>query len=271
MKILSIDIGIKNLAYIILENENLKKNISENKDKLFQIEDWNIINLCEKKHLCNECNKDAKFQKNNIYYCKNHTKNKNFKLPTFNIFKLEKLNLNDLNLIIQEYSILIDKNLKKKEIIEKIKEYSDIYLFEYIETLNANNFNLIELGINLNIQFKNLLLNIDLFSIDKIILENQISPIASRMKTLQGMIAQFFIDNNYYNIEFISSINKLKLFKENKKTSYKERKNLSIQYTNTFLQNNKLINEYRFFINNQKKDDLADCLLQGIYYLNNIN
>ena len=37
------------------------------------------------------------------------------------------------------------------------------------------------------------------------------------MKTIQGMIAQYFIDCNNYNIEFISAANKLKLFNNNKK------------------------------------------------------
>ena len=47
--------------------------------------------------------------------------------------------------------------------------------------------------------------------IDKVIIENQISPIANRMKTIQGMIAQYFImKNNNISIEFVSSVNKLK-------------------------------------------------------------
>jgi hypothetical protein len=49
-------------------------------------------------------------------------------------------------------------------------------------------------------------------------------PIANRMKTLQGMIAQYFIMNNVINIEFISACNKLKDFNTNKNTTYSERK-----------------------------------------------
>ena len=40
------------------------------------------------------------------------------------------------------------------------------------------------------------------------------------MKTLQGMIAQYFIMKNKTSIEFVSSTNKLKLFIGNKKTTY---------------------------------------------------
>ena len=38
-------------------------------------------------------------------------------------------------------------------------------------------------------------------------------PIANRMKTIQGMIAQYFIDKNVKLIKFISASNKLKNFK----------------------------------------------------------
>jgi hypothetical protein len=48
--------------------------------------------------------------------------------------------------------------------------------------------------------------------IDMMIIENQISTLASRMKTLQGMITQYFIMKNVPQIEFISASCKLKLF-----------------------------------------------------------
>ena len=48
--------------------------------------------------------------------------------------------------------------------------------------------------------------------IDTVIIENQISTLASRMKTLQGMITQYFIMKNIPQIEFISASCKLKLF-----------------------------------------------------------
>ena len=47
---------------------------------------------------------------------------------------------------------------------------------------------------------------IDLSTIDIILLENQISPIANRMKTLQGMIAQYFIINNNHGIHIIINV-----------------------------------------------------------------
>ena len=66
--------------------------------------------------------------------------------------------------------------------------------------------------------------------IDCVLIENQISKIASTMKTIQGMITQYFVMSHVENIHYISSYNKLKMFIESKKNySYKERKDLGIQ------------------------------------------
>ena len=172
-----------------------------------------------------------------------------------------------------ENNINIDKNMKKNEIIKIIEDHINNTCFDVIETVNANNVNLIDLGINLKTELNCLFEIIDLTSIDMILLENQISPLANRMKTLQGMIAQYFIDCGNYNIEFISAANKLKLFSDGKKTTYAERKKLSIKYTEELLDNpeKKLDSNSEFFKTHKKKDDLADCFLQGIHYLSTNN
>ena len=107
------------------------------------------------------------------------------------------------------------------------------------------------------------------YKIDKVLIENQISPIANRMKTVQGMIAQFFIMKNLTanNIEFVSATNKLKSFIGSKKTTYKERKTLSISVTLELIK--KELHWHKFFEKHNKKDDLADCFLQGLWYLKN--
>ena len=148
--------------------------------------------------------------------------------------------------------------------------------FEAIEDVNANNINLIDLGISLKNELNELFNSHELASIDQIIIENQISPIANRMKSIQGMISQYFIDCNNHNIVFISATNKLKAFlnkekssEKEKKISYNERKKLSILYTKQLLEQKNMLNDLNYFVKHSKKDDLADCLLQGIYYLDN--
>lgn len=295
MKILSIDIGIKNLAYVILECDVIDKKNNANEFKDFKIIKWDVINLCNKLISCNEkcCSKEAKFHKDNVFYCKNHTKKSEYSLPTCNIKTLHKQSVANLSTLIEQYQIKIEKPINKASLIKLLEEYLNSTCFEAIESVNANNVNLIDIGISIKNELNELFKNYELSSIDQIILENQISPIANRMKTIQGMLSQYFIDCNNYNIKFISATNKLKPFtnkeskyisgykdlceidevKENKdkKLSYNERKKLSIYYTKQLLEHKNMLPEHSFFIKHSKKDDLADCFLQGIYYLENFN
>jgi hypothetical protein len=267
MKVLSIDIGIKNLAYVIINHEKDSKN--------YTITNWDIINLCNKIPNCSttNCKSCAKFSKKNLFFCKKHTKNDTYKIPSINIKTLSKQSIKSIKKIAQDNSIDLENNTNKSEIIKIIEDYVDNYCFDVIENINANNVNLIDLGINLKQELNKLFDSINLESLDMILLENQISPIANRMKTLQGMVTQYFIDYGNNNIEFMSAANKLKLFCESKKTSYNERKKMSIEYTYKLLNNKELdMNDMVvFFSNNKKKDDLADCFLQCIYYLNKFN
>jgi hypothetical protein len=149
------------------------------------------------------------------------------------------------------------KHKEKYSILEKNKKAGDI--------------DIITLGRNIKIELDKLLSE-DENNIDYVIIENQISTLASRMKTIQGMIIQYFIQRNMENIDIVSSQNKLKLLKEYenieniKKTSYSVRKKMGINLTNKILDTNeKLSTSKELFIG--KKDDLADSLLQGIYYI----
>jgi hypothetical protein len=266
MKIISIDIGIKNLAYVILE-----QNTEDNKH--FDIIKWDTINLCNKNFYCsnNGCKKPAKFVKENHYYCKQHAKNVNYKIPTINIKTLHKQNMKNLTAIATENSIDFEKNIHKANLIKLIEDRVHDTCLDVIETFNANNINLIDLGINMKTELNELFSNIDLTSIDQILLENQIGPIANRMKTIQGMLAQYFINYNNHNIQFISAMNKLKLFAESKRSTYTERKKMGIKFTQELLIKKNMHTDYEYFNNHTKKDDLADSLLQGLYYLNVYN
>ncbi len=120
MKILSIDVGIKNLALCVLEiDENDNKSGNENgDDKSFVIKYWDVINLCEERtNICEfnivnkkdksykQCCKEAKYHKNNHFYCKTHAAKSEFKLPTSELNKYKRLKVNDLQKIITEYDI----------------------------------------------------------------------------------------------------------------------------------------------------------------------
>jgi uncharacterized Fe-S cluster-containing MiaB family protein len=157
---------------------------------------------------------------------------------------------------------------KKKDLLETLDNYIKENILSVIKPISSNEISLIDIGIAIS---KSLDKHISLLSIDKIIIENQISPIANRMKTIQGMVAQYFIMKNFYHIEFISAINKLKPF-TSEKMNYKQRKTFSILITIKLIQENPLLHTWKsLFDTHKKKDDLADCLLQGLWYLQKKN
>ena len=128
--------------------------------------------------------------------------------------------------------------------------------------------NLVEYGCIMKNKF-NKVLNKEV--IDIVLVENQIGPLALRMKTLQGMIMQHFIEKDINAIYEISASNKLKEFLSIKKTSYNERKKASIEFTEKILLEQKNIDWLDMFKKHKKKDDLADCYLQARWYLKNNN
>ncbi len=171
---------------------------------------------------------------------------------------------------VQEYCKIEDIDVStcklKQQYINEIEQFINDKFYDTIQDKNANNMTLIELGKNMVARFDAIF---NEHTIDIVLIENQISPIANRMKTIQGMIAQYFIMRDVNNVEFISASNKLKGLVEGK-TTYKERKKLSIDIVRKqFETNNKLYKWTDVFNTHKKKDDLADSFLQGLWYLNN--
>ena len=217
MKILSIDVGIKNLAFCLLDNSSITKwdciNISE--------EITNKCSLLEKNG--SVCNKPAKFSKDGNCFCLKHAKKHTFQIPTAELKPayINKQKIQNLYELADKYNLKYEKPCKKCDLITLLNEYSTTQCFQPIQNINCSKVDLITIGKNIKIRFDEIFANENEFmnqSIDKIIIENQISPIANRMKTIQGMIAQYFImkNTNQY-IEFISSFNKLKEFINNNK------------------------------------------------------
>ena len=278
MKILSIDVGIKNLAICALETletpETLELNVNAYKN--FKIIYWNIINLSEEKKYCNCCNstkktvkqciKPAIFYKDDSLFCKTHAKNSKYLLPE-TINKYKSLKLDALINLCEQHNIKYSESTKSS-LIKTIETYIEHSCLISLPKLNCNTINLIEIGKSIKSNLDNLNESTNLFmNIDFILIENQIGPIANRMNSIQGMLTQYFIMKGLYNIKYVSASNKLKNLIE-KNTSYSERKKQSILIAKDILIKKNIDKKYiDFFESHSKKDDLADSLLQAIWFI----
>lgn len=351
-RIMSFDIGIKNMAYCIFE-----LNPKEINNNPFKILDWNILNLMEKEepHLfCNcsaiktkekkerisknpkkskkvvclkndipalenkfidasdtlnntnttnqdqikLCGRAAKFKKGDSLYCEKHVKTQSaYIIPTkrISLSSLKKQKLEELLKICVEFSILEEgESIRtKKAALEKMDAFFKVRCLDSVieqKSKTAGATDLIIIGKNMKILLNQIS---EIERITHVIIENQISPIANRMKTVQGMLAQYFImKNTDINIDFISSANKLRIFsspkgavvnngekssldlsnnntEETTRQKYSQHKKDGVFYTIQILEKNPWLHIWNSHVSqSKKKDDLADSFLQGLWFLN---
>ena len=326
MKLISFDIGIKNMAYCIFDVSLQNTTLT--------VQDWNILNLMDientiitrtcschlavkmsKKKMKNGpiipiiCGKKAKYEKNGETFCETHAKKcGSMIIPEKNILPaaLKKLSRDEMiHLGTITYAVFVDpENIPKtkKACLDCLLVFFQEKCFTPIlvkKTKGAGEIDLITIGRNMRDRLNEL---VGVSDITHVIMENQISPLAGRMKTIQGMLTQYYImqekqlftnsDQSYqsykpyqpyqsyqpYQIEYISSANKLKdLVEPIDKTAtstttvqekYKKHKTDSIIICKRFLEENQEISSWTpSFEQSSKRDDLADCFLQGIWYL----
>jgi hypothetical protein len=273
MKVLSIDVGIKNLAFCLFDNAQLTAD--------YIITKWDVINLTEEEEIslvCSFrennniiCNKPSKFKKNGICYCLKHAKKTSlFKIPKPDqkAAFINKQKIAKLHEIAKIYNLKYEAKLKKANLVTLINDHINTICFEPMEIKKANEMDLFNIGLSIKNKFNTLFGNEG--TIDYVIIENQIGPLAIRMKTIQGMIMQYFIMSslNVSHIEFISASNKLKDCDAKDKQTYADRKKLGISKCLEALTVNERLNKHvDYFNKHKKKDDLADSFLQGLWFL----
>ena len=297
-KILSWDVGIKNLAYCMLQ---------KNEDN-FKILKWGVINLVEHRQKCQfnlrtgvQCSEIAKFcichkdkiplfnnfEEGIVYTCTKHkdklipevedvsiktTNKKNKKLPHKCI---HCDNESDYDLCNTDYHWCKQHYEKKgKSFIKKIK-------IKKVTIVSCNKQPLQELSeklfFKLDKEFS------DFTKVNEVIIENQPSLRNPTMKTLASILYSYFIMRGIIDkdkikslieeVKFVSPSNKLKvnevntnkILKEEKEKSkvYKLTKKLGVKYCKALIDKEDIINLEKY----KKKDDMCDAFLQGFHYL----
>ena len=233
-KILSIDVGIKNLAYCTLEST-----ISG-----VIIEDWGIINIMENinKKCTNTirhkpCTRDASFcihkeGIDNVFFCNKKTcgKKMNHEFSKKEIKKQKRKTCKSIKL--KELGLILLTKLKKNKKLLKVHKV----IIENQPVLK-------------NPTMKSVQMILYTFFLDHGIMDK---------KSLIDDVILF------------SARNKLKIYDGpavecNIKNKYSRRKYLSVEYTKYFVKDMKKWVD--FFNTHTKKDDLADSYLQGLYYV----
>jgi len=309
LKYLAWDVGIKNLAYSIIEY-NL-----DNKEKT--IIDWGVINLMnavgaieedKKGLLCSESNNIGKkctsratflFQNDNARgLCGLHKNMKKYKTETFIdlstelkcCYEIVKKKENTQTKCIKKATFSKIDNLsvcycnQHLKIIQK-KEPIKVIELKKTKKINVKGQSILDLSKSLYQHLDNL--KDIMLNVDEVIIENQPVLKNPTMKTIQILLYSYFVmngilKNTIKDIAFFSASKKLEAFRDNNNSffnsvshlsgQYQINKKLSILFTLEMIKNNK--KWFDFFNKHTKKDDLADAYLTNCYYIDkkyNIN
>jgi hypothetical protein len=291
-RVISIDVGIKNLAYCIIDV-----------DVGIKILDWAIVNLMEETPIqdipCGcisniakspkKCEKRAKFHKNSIFFCQLHAnKCKEWVVPnkTNTASALRKKSIPELVEFATAHNITLgdsDTKHTKRFLTETIISEVTARKFDTLTTSKVSNSREIDL-ITIGRNIKKMLDAIPLImSVTHVLIENQIGPLALRMKSVQGLLSQYFIMRlDSIPVIFVSSSNKLKHLpvidtisnEDTKGKKYKQHKSDAVLHTQNIIDENIEFSEWNslFSLKITKKDDYADCFLQALWWFvsNNI-
>lgn len=295
--ILSWDVGIKNLAYCIIQKNELK----------FKILDWGVINLVDDTQLCQCVLRGGETCKSSAKYRIFHSEEKIFENYEDGICVCDKHRTR-----IEPCMENIEKEIPKKtksslpnkiyacvicnsEATCKISNIDYDYCWceahrkkgeMFTKKIKARKITTINCAKKpIQVLAEKLVTKLDehdsFMKVDEVIIENQPSLINMTMKTISSFLYMYFVKTGIVDkknnstisaINFISPSNKLKVNEDNtndvlKKTDktkvYKMTKKLGVKYCDALLDEEwkKIFSEFK------KKDDPADAFLAGLKYL----
>lgn len=264
MKLLSIDVGLKNLALCLFD---------KNQNDEFYINIWDVINITGVEEdntvipICGEilknnkiCGKNAKYKKGDDCLCMKHSK-KCLMYPT-GLGNLSKYNASELREWIQKYNMNTNgqdiSNITKKYMVDIMKLWlAQCYVpITTKKKAKSSYTNILLYGRNIKNYFDKIYTD----DIRYVCIEQQMT---SKMRIISYMIAQYFIGKDITTeVIMCNACYKLKDL-ESEKTNYDDRKKNSVKHMTQFLQDELYSDWNSFFTMNKKKDDLSDAFLQG--------
>lgn len=278
MSICAFDVGIKNLAFCVMQKE----------DKLIKVKQWELVNIFVSKHNCigklrggGICGKPAKIMcKRNpqLIYCKSHQKQY---VP--------------LECQVDEtaekqccYESASHKTCKKKntQMLEN-KVYCHTHLEQMKKAFERNNkltkiqgtscmhASLFELG---RIMYTTLDKYPEILQVEKVVIENQPTLKNPTMKSIEMILFSYFVHHNFSNVKFVSPSGKLRINEDltkkvlancKKDDKYDVTKELSIQYCKYIINNlstskDELLTKLE---EAPKQDDICDAFLHAYYHM----
>ncbi len=251
MKLISIDIGIRNLAICVLEGTSRKD---------VKITHWNVIDVLGEKNgvdrpLCFQCSKAGMWHQGEKYACSRHCPKA--RVPTKT--SISKKKIDELRKEATSLGIT-PLPAKKPELVnavyEKLKAEGWI---KFVGGASVKHSPILDFAPDIINSLDNR--NEWWTSTNLVVVENQKDR---RMFAVQSMIHMYFSMKGF-RVKGVSAIHKLNniLTVEDATGSYRGRKKTGIVHCEKLMPDC----QRAYFKSHKKKDDLADSFLQGLWFL----
>jgi hypothetical protein len=247
MKLVSFDVGLRNLAFCVLEGTSRSD---------LKITGWDLIDVMAEmggldKPLCHKCKKPACWVQQTIYAC---TRHKGVTGITYTKSCLSKKTK-------EELLAMGVQGKTKKELVDKLYATSSQAVWKRC-VKSAKQGSVVDLApaISASLQAR-----MNLWKGSNLIVFEQQPD--KRMLCVQGMLHMWFVTQGY-KCKGVSAIHKLTnmVTIQDVTKTYKGRKKTGIVHAAELVPTEEL---KIFMLKHPKKDDLADSFLQGLWVLEN--
>ena len=251
MKLVSFDVGLRNLSYCILEGTS-RSNL--------KITGWDLIDVMAEmggldKPLCYKCKKPGCWSQGELIACSRH---KTGGTTATTKTALQKKTISELSALGFPLNI---QGKTKKELVDKLyTHYSSTVWKRCVKSAKQTSVVDLAPGIASSLMTRaNLWKNADL-----VVFEQQPDK---RMLCVQGMMHMWFVTQGY-RCKGVSATHKLTnmVTVDDSTKSYRGRKKTGILHAQELVPTQEL---REFMLKHPKKDDLCDAFLQGLWVLEN--